>query len=181
MLADERTNSLPALIYGDPEAIGMARDASALEYPHSPRAKATHLISLSNAKVEDLAQVINTFRERQRAGTEDRPDTANFQDIKVVADKSTNSPYYRPPGRIRSLSNIVAKLDVVRKQVFIEALIMEVSSEASFFLRHQLGHRRQHRGRRHRRRPARTGSRSSSSGATKRYHCPPARWSIGPS
>ena len=31
-----------------------------------------------------------------------------------------------------ALSNIVAKLDVVRKQVFIEALIMEVSSEASF-------------------------------------------------
>ena len=94
-----------------------------------------HLISLSNAKAEDLAQVINTLVERQRAaGTEDqKPDTVLSKDIKVVADKSTNSLVVTArPDEFEALSNIVAKLDVVRKQVFIEALIMEVSSEASF-------------------------------------------------
>ena len=92
VLADERTNSL--LIYGDPEAIGMARDAvGSLDIP-TPKGKGdVHLISLSNAKAEDLAQVINTLVERQRAaGTEDqKPDTVLSKDIKVVADKSTNS------------------------------------------------------------------------------------------
>ena len=60
VLADERTNSL--LIYGDPEAIGMARDAvGSLDIP-TPKGKGdVHLISLSNAKAEDLAQVINTL------------------------------------------------------------------------------------------------------------------------
>ena len=43
MLADERTNSL--LIYGDPEAIGMARDAvGSLDIP-TPKGKGdVHLI-----------------------------------------------------------------------------------------------------------------------------------------
>ena len=70
--------------------------------------------------------------ERQRAaGTEDqKPDTVLSKDIKVVADKSTNSLVVTArPDEFEALSNIVAKLDVVRKQVFIEALIMEVSSE----------------------------------------------------
>ena len=64
MLADERTNSL--LIYGDPEAIGMARDAvGSLDIP-TPKGKGdVHLISLSNAKAEDLAQVINTLESLQ--------------------------------------------------------------------------------------------------------------------
>ena len=85
VLADERTNSL--LIYGDPEAIGMARDAvGSLDIP-TPKGKGdVHLISLSNAKAEDLAQVINTLVERQRAaGTEDqKPDTVLSKDIKVA-------------------------------------------------------------------------------------------------
>ena len=118
------------------EAIGMARDAvGSLDIP-TPKGKGdVHLISLSNAKAEDLAQVINTLVERQRAaGTEDqKPDTVLSKDIKVVADKSTNSLVVTArPDEFEALSNIVAKLDVVRKQVFIEALIMEVSSEASF-------------------------------------------------
>ena len=64
VLADERTNSL--LIYGDPEAIGMARDAvGSLDIP-TPKGKGdVHLISLSNAKAEDLAQVINTLESLQ--------------------------------------------------------------------------------------------------------------------
>ena len=63
----------------------------------------------------------------------DRPDTVLSKDIKVVADKSTTSLVVTArPDEFEALSNIVSKLDVVRKQVFIEALIMEVSSEASF-------------------------------------------------
>nr|WP_294510802.1 type II secretion system secretin GspD [uncultured Bilophila sp.] len=134
VLADERTNSL--LIYGDAEALNIARDTvGSLDIP-TPKGKGdVHLISLSNAKAEDLALVINTLVERQRtAGSEDqKPDTVLSKDIKVVADKSTNSLVVTArPDEFEALSNIVAKLDVVRKQVFIEALIMEVSSEASF-------------------------------------------------
>lgn len=134
VLADERTNSL--LVYGDPDSLNIARDTiGALDIP-TPKGKGdVHLISLSNAKAEDLALVINTLVERQRAaGTEEqKPDTVLSKDIKVVADKSTNSLVVTArPDEFEALSGIVSKLDVVRKQVFIEALIMEVNSEASF-------------------------------------------------
>ncbi len=134
VLADERTNSL--LVYGDPESLNIARNTiGSLDIP-TPKGKGdVHLISLSNAKAEDLALVINTLVERQRAsGTdEQKPDTVLSKDIKVVADKSTNSLVVTArPDEFEALSNIVSKLDVVRKQVFIEALIMEVNSEASF-------------------------------------------------
>lgn len=134
VLADERTNSL--LVYGDPDSLNIARNTiGALDIP-TPKGKGdVHLISLSNAKAEDLALVINTLVERQRAaGTEEqKPDTVLSKDIKVVADKSTNSLVVTArPDEFEALSTIVSKLDVVRKQVFIEALIMEVNSEASF-------------------------------------------------
>lgn len=134
VLADERTNSL--LVYGDPDSLNIARNTiGALDIP-TPKGKGdVHLISLSNAKAEDLALVINTLVERQRAaGTEEqKPDTVLSKDIKVVADKSTNSLVVTArPDEFEALSDIVSKLDVVRKQVFIEALIMEVNSEASF-------------------------------------------------
>lgn len=134
VLADERTNSL--LVYGDPESLNIARNTiGSLDIP-TPKGKGdVHLISLSNAKAENLALVINTLVERQRAsGTdEQKPDTVLSKDIKVVADKSTNSLVVTArPDEFEALSNIVSKLDVVRKQVFIEALIMEVNSEASF-------------------------------------------------
>ena len=134
VLADERTNDL--LVYGDPESLNIARNTiGSLDIP-TPKGKGdVHLISLSNAKAEDLALVINTLVERQRAsGTdEQKPDTVLSKDIKVVADKSTNNLVVTArPDEFEALSNIVSKLDVVRKQVFIEALIMEVNSEASF-------------------------------------------------
>ena len=135
VLADERTNTL--LVYGDPEALGIAHDTvSSLDIP-TPKGKGdVHLITLSNAKAEDLAQVINSLVERQRAAStseEQKPDAVLSKDIKVVADKSTNSLVVTArPDEFEALKNIVSRLDVVRKQVFIEALIMEVSSEASF-------------------------------------------------
>lgn len=135
VLPDERTNSL--LAYGDPESLSITRESvKTLDIP-TPKGKGdVHLISLSNAKAEDLAQVINTLVERQVAGgggEEQKPDMVLSRDIKVVADKSTNSLVITArPDEFDALQNIISKLDVVRKQVFIEALIMEVNSEASF-------------------------------------------------
>ena len=94
------------------------------------------MIQLDNAKAEDLALVINALVERQVAGTggeDKKPDLVLSKDIKVVADKATNSLLVTArPDEFEALSNIIKKLDVVRKQVFIEAAIMEVSTDASF-------------------------------------------------
>lgn len=130
--ADERTNSI--MIYGDHEAQDIARKTIAsLDIP-TPKGKGdVHLITLNNAKAVDLAQVINTLLERQ-TGTpseDKKADVVLSKDVKVVADPPTNSLLITArPDEFDALKDIIERLDVVRKQVFIEALIMEVNSEA---------------------------------------------------
>ena len=54
------------------------------------------------------------------------------KDVKVVPDKSTNSLVITARSdEFDALLEIIRKLDIERQQVFIEALIMEVNSEAS--------------------------------------------------
>lgn len=130
--ADDRTNSI--MVFGDSEAQKIARDTVRnLDIP-TPKGKGgVHLITLNNAKAVDLAQVLNSLVERQvGAGREDqKADIVLSRDVKVVADAPTNSLLITArPDEFEALKAIIEKLDILRKQVFIEALIMEVNSEA---------------------------------------------------
>lgn len=134
--ADERTNSI--MVYGDREAQDIARKTvSSLDIP-TPKGKGgVHLITLSNAKAVDLATVINTLVERQvgTSGEGQKADIVLSRDVKVVADQATNSLLITArPDEFDALRAIIEKLDKVRKQVFIEALIMEVNTEAQINL-----------------------------------------------
>lgn len=135
VVPDERTNSL--VVYGDQEALEMVRGTVArLDIP-TPKGKGdVHILSLSNAKAEEVAAVINALVERQMAsagGENEEKQMVLSRNIKVVADKATNSLVVTArPDEFEALSAIVGKMDIRRKQVFIEALIMEVSSDASF-------------------------------------------------
>lgn len=133
VVPDERTNSL--ILYGDSETLNMARETIAnLDIP-TPKGKGdVHLVNLNNAKAVDLAQVLNSLVERQlTSGTDSKEaDMVLSKDIKVVADPATNSLVVTArPDEFEALSNIIQSLDIVRAQVFIEALIMEVNSESS--------------------------------------------------
>lgn len=135
VVPDERTNSL--LVYGGDDAISMARSTINSLDIVTPKGKGdVHMIRLTNANAEDLAQVVNALVERQVAGSggeDKKPDLVLSRDIKVVADKATNSLLVTArPDEFDALSAIIKRLDVVRKQVFIEAAIMEVSTDASF-------------------------------------------------
>ena len=55
------------------------------------------------------------------------------KEISITADKSTNSIIvYAEPDDYGAIREMIQKLDLPRKQVFIEALIMEVSPEENF-------------------------------------------------
>lgn len=130
--ADDRTNTI--MIYGDREAQDIAaRTVASLDIP-TPKGKGgVHMITLNNAKAVDLAQVLNSLVERQAGSMkeEQKADIVLSRDVKVVADPPTNSLLITArPDEFDALKAIIEKLDVVRKQVFIEALIMEVNSEA---------------------------------------------------
>ncbi len=126
------------MVYGDREAQDIARKTvSSLDIP-TPKGKGgVHLITLSNAKAVDLATVINTLVERQvgTSGEGQKADIVLSKDVKVVADPATNSLLITArPDEFDALRAIIEKLDKVRKQVFIEALIMEVNTEAQINL-----------------------------------------------
>ncbi len=130
---DDRTNSL--LVFGDDETIETVREIIAEVDIPTPKGKGDiHHVRLANGKAEDIAEVLNTLLERQIASTnaEEEKDIVLSKDVKVVPDKSTNSLVITARSdEFDALLEIIRKLDIERQQVFIEALIMEVNSEAS--------------------------------------------------
>jgi len=133
VIPDERTNTL--IVYGDTETVALAAKVIAkLDIP-TPEGKGdVHHVTLSNAKAEDLAEVLNSLLERQVAGSaDDEKEMVLSRDIKVVPDPSTNSLVITARAdEFEALNEIIQKLDIVRKQVFIEALIMEVNAKNTF-------------------------------------------------
>ncbi len=131
---DNRTNTL--VIYGDSETLELAKATiKKLDIP-TPEGKGdVHHVTLANAKAEDLAEVLNSLVERQvsSSSADEEYETVLSRDIKVVPDPATNSLVITAkPDEFEALDVIIKKLDIVRNQVFIEALIMEVNAESSF-------------------------------------------------
>ena len=88
---------------------------------------------LKHANAEDVAKVINELVGGQTAATT-RPGQAKplfAGEVKVVADTSTNALLITAdPSDIKAVSHIIDRLDIRRRQVLVEALIVEVSGNA---------------------------------------------------
>lgn len=128
--ADVRTNSVVAL--GDPASLNTIADMlSSLDIPTPQGKDDIHYMSLENADADDVAKLLNELISRQV--NKDGESTKLSKDIKVVADKATNSLIITArPDEFSTLRATIEKLDILRKQVFIEALIMEVASDSDF-------------------------------------------------
>ena len=127
--ADERTNVV--LVLADPETLLIVKKMVAtLDIPTPAGKGDIHFISLENAKAEDVAKVVNTLVEHQGKNKEEK---ILSRGVKIVADNATNSLVITArPDDFLVLKETIEKLDVERKQVFIEALIMEASSDSNF-------------------------------------------------
>jgi len=128
--ADLRTNSV--VVLGDPVSLETIADMIAsLDIPTPQGKDDIHYMSLENADAEDVAKILNELIAKQV--DKDGQTTKLSKDIKVVADKATNSLIITArPDEFATLSGTIEKLDILRKQVYIEALIMEVSADADF-------------------------------------------------
>ncbi|MFC1823008.1 type II secretion system secretin GspD [Thermodesulfobacteriota bacterium] len=112
-----------------------------------------HVYYLENAKAEDMVQVLTQTRMAMTsAKTVETTDvkktltkteaggtvvTGEFQalgeEVNITADKRTNSLIiYASPEVYNSIKGMIKKLDIPRKQVFIESLIMEISPDEEF-------------------------------------------------
>lgn len=127
--ADERTNAVLAL--ADAETMLIIEKLLRTMDIKTPKGKGDiHTFALENAKAEDVAKVVNTLVERQGKGKDQK---ILSREVKIVADAATNSLVITArPDDYDTLINVIKKLDKPRSQVFIEAAVMEASSDSNF-------------------------------------------------
>src|SRR5664280_200968 len=96
------------------------------------------VLPLQHAKAEDLANVLNQMLQGAKTAQQNPggPGAAASQlfegELKVVADKATNSLIVTSSGRdYATVRLVVTELDMPRRQVFIEAVIMDLDASDS--------------------------------------------------
>lgn len=97
----------------------------------TPRGKGDiHLVYLENADAESAAKVLQELVTASSVVDGGKTHKGLSRDVKVVGDKSTNSlAISARPEDFAVLRETIQKLDVPRRQVYVEALIMEVSAD----------------------------------------------------
>jgi len=155
IVPDERTNSLVVLANGR----GVQELKNLISKLDTPNASSgnIHIYYCKNAVAEELAATINALLTGQKptlpnvnpvpnspaANTPFTPRATLNQNsgdgvrlegnIKVTADKATNSLVaVGSAADFAALKNILKKLDIPRRQVYVEATIMEISAGSNF-------------------------------------------------
>ncbi len=139
IIAEDRTNSL--VIIGTEKAyLRILELIKRLDVPMTGEGE-IHVLPLQHADAEELAKTLNDITgSKGGAMTPAKPapgaagipaNTMVFEGtIRITADKSTNSLVITSSLRdYASLRNVIDRLDQARRQVFIEAVIMEVSTD----------------------------------------------------
>lgn len=105
-----------------------------LDHAADDRLRAIDIVYLRNADAPALAAVLNDMinGSDNESSSDNRLALAAFRgNVSVVADSSTNALLISAePGDMDTLKDVIEKLDIRRLQVYLEALIMEVSSDA---------------------------------------------------
>ncbi len=136
VVPDERTNSI-AIMAGPEETAQIARVIRELDEPPRREQGNVKVYALQNANAEELAKVLNELAGRVTASAEKAEDgsqkaRATAEGVRIVPDKGTNSILVTAsPEDMVFFDDLIAQLDVPRQQVYVEAVIMEVSTDRS--------------------------------------------------
>lgn len=136
IIPDERTNKLIIIAStgGFERIMALVKE---IDIPISGEGR-INVYYLENANAEDVASTLQTLAQgtanKPKTGAPPKPGANNGAaelfsgEVKVSADKATNSlVIIASQSDFRSLVRVVEKLDVRRRQVFVEAVIMEVN------------------------------------------------------
>lgn len=131
LVPDQRTNSL--LVLADQADIpNLSMVIKKLDSPTPEALNSIQVVTLKNAQAEDLANVLTALAGQK---TSDKKKPIISKNVSIVADKASNSlVIIAEPKEFQALMPIIRKLDSPRKQVFVEAAIIEVSSDKTFNL-----------------------------------------------
>ncbi|MEW6441480.1 MAG: type II secretion system secretin GspD [bacterium] len=145
IIADDRTNSL-IILTNELELPQIRELIQKLDYD-TPRAYGNiQVYYLEYASSEDTAKVLTDLVSGVRSPTGRNGDSqaaavapaiaktlASFEgEVSITADAATNSLLIvASPRDYQTLANVIEKLDIRRKQVYVEAVVMEVSPSFS--------------------------------------------------
>jgi len=92
-----------------------------------------HVFYLQNATAAELAKVLNALPGKQQDDAKKGKAPAISKDVKVMADEETNSLIITASREEYAvLEEVIKKLDIPRRMVYLEALIMEVDTDETF-------------------------------------------------
>ncbi len=92
-----------------------------------------HVFYLQNATAVELAKVLNSLSGKQSKEKIKGKAPAISKDVRVLADAETNSLIITASrDEYAALEEVIRKLDIPRRMVYLEALIMEVDTDKTF-------------------------------------------------
>ncbi len=126
IVADKRSNSL--IVTGsEQQRLKVRRLIEQLDGPLQNSGNA-QVFPLKHAKAKDLAPVLSKVSQSlSKIGGDSKSKNSSSQAASIEADEATNSLIITASGDVmESLTSIIAKLDVQRAQVLVEAIIVEI-------------------------------------------------------
>ncbi len=135
VIADERSNSV--LVAGDrAERQKLLEIVAKLDVPIGEDG-ATQVVYLRYASAENLAPILEGYAQQVStpaagSGGAAASSHSGGGDIRVLAENDTNAIIITaPPKVMRQIRDVIAKLDIRRAQILVEAVIAEVSDSKS--------------------------------------------------
>jgi len=132
VVPEERTNSI--IVLAEPQYVSQIKTLLArLDVPNQVEQGNLRVYKLQHADAENLSKVLNElFTKGSTSGDNKQAAPTISGGFNFVADKTTNSLLVTAaPEDFSFVDQVVGKLDTARKQVYVEALIMEVSTDKS--------------------------------------------------
>jgi len=134
IVPDERTNALIVLA-SEYDTMKIKQLVELLDKEVPPGEGGVHVYYLENANAEELVNVLMAIPSKQDKGVKKGKAPVVSKEVQIVADKATNSLVIMAnKDDYLVLEDIIKKLDIVRKMVYIEALLMEVDARKAFDL-----------------------------------------------
>ncbi|MEA3545521.1 MAG: type II secretion system secretin GspD [Thermodesulfobacteriota bacterium] len=129
----ERTNKL--LLLGDVQFIRQTKKLIAqLDEKADLGHAGVHVYYLEHAEAESLSATLNkiiTVAKKDLPPKQNKDSATVFGDIAITADKPTNAVIINATIEdYESVKSLIRQLDIKRKQVFVEVLILELSMDA---------------------------------------------------
>lgn len=126
VIPDSRTNSL--VVKAKPDEIRKIREfISKVDIKRPSRANNVHVVYLDNAQAEEVAESLNDALSHLRISGA----LEEGKNVQISPDKGTNGLIITASAQdFEVISDIIEKLDIVREQILVEMLIVEVSEDS---------------------------------------------------